>query len=92
MQFLVVDLCLRITLRADAADEVEPREAAAGTNGGVPDLISLASGAANAVGGIVGLSRRADSTAISDQVVAGFALAFAIHPLLVRIAGNNAKS
>jgi hypothetical protein len=79
-------------LRADATDKVESGKASAGTDGGVPNLISLASGAANAVSSIVGLSGRADTAAVADQVVSWLAFASTINPLFVGIAGSDAKS
>jgi hypothetical protein len=92
LEILVVDLSVGVTLRADAADEVVGGQATAGTDGGVPDLVGLATGTADAVGGVVGLGGRADTTAVADKVVSGLALANSIDPLLVRIAGSDAKA
>lgn len=89
---MVVDLGLGVALRADSSDEVEAGEAAAGPDGGVPNLVGLACGSADAVGGVVGLSGRADAAAESDEVVSGLADALAVDPLFVGIAGGDAES
>jgi hypothetical protein len=89
---LVVDLGPGVALRADTADQVESRQAAAGADSGVPDLVGLAASPADTVGGIVGLRGRADSAAVSNQVVALPALALAVNPLFVGIAGRDAES
>jgi hypothetical protein len=92
LEFLVVDLGAGVTLRADAADEVVAGEAATGTDGGVPDLIGLASGTADTVSGVVGLGGRANTAAVTDKVVSGLALAHSVDPLFVGIAGRDAKA
>ena len=66
LQFLVIYLGLEIALRADTTDKVECREAATGPDGGVPYLIGLASSSADAVSGIISLSRRTDTAAVSN--------------------------
>jgi hypothetical protein len=92
LKFLVVDLGLGVTLRADSSDQVESWKASAGPDGGVPDLIGLASSATDAVSGIIGLGGWADSAAVPDEVVSGLALADAIDPLLIGVAGSDAES
>lgn len=92
LHLLVVDLSLGVTLRADTADEVESRQAPTGTDGGIPNLISLAASPADTISSIVGLGRRADPATISDQVVALLTLARSVDPLLVGVAGCDTES
>lgn len=92
LQFLVVDLGLGVALRADSSDKVESRQASAGADGGVPHLVGLAARSADAVGGIVGLGGRADSAAVSDQVVTLPTLTSSVDPLLVGVAGGDAET
>ena len=88
---MVVGLGLGMALRADTTDKVESGEAAAGPDGGVPNLIGLASGSADAVSGIIGLGGRADTAAVSDEIVSGSADALAVDPLFVGIASGDAS-
>ena len=92
LQFLVIYLGLEIALRADTTDKVECREAATGPDGGVPYLIGLASSSADAVSGIISLSRRTDTAAVSNEIVSRSADALAIHPLFIAITSLDALS
>ena len=92
LEFLVVDLSASIALRADTADKVVAGQAAAGTDGGIPDFVGLAGSTADAVDGIIGLKRGADTTAVTNKVVSGLALAVAVEELLVGVAGRGAEA
>lgn len=89
---LVVDLRLRIALRADSSDEVESREASAGTDGNIPDFVSFAGIPTDPVGGIVGEEGRTDSAGVSDEIVSLLADTVAVDEFFIRIAGRSAEA
>ena len=89
---LVVDLGPGVALRADSSDEVESREAPAGTDGDVPHLIGLASIPADSVGGVVGEEGWAHSAGVSDQVVSLLADAHSVDEVFIGVAGRGAES
>lgn len=92
MGFLVVDLGSSIALRADASNEVESREAPAGTDGNIPDFVSLAGTPTDPVGRVIGEEGRAHSAGVSNQIVALLAHTVPVHELFIRIAGTSAEA
>lgn len=92
LALLVVDLSLRVALAADAIDQVESGEAAAGSDGWIPNLVCLTLSAADSIDSVVGLSGGANSTGVSDQVVSFLADALSILINLVGVASRGAKS
>lgn len=89
---LVVDLGLGVALRTQTGDQVEARQAAAGTDSGVPDFMDLAVGSTDAVDGVIGLGRGAETAGVADKVVAFLADALAILVDFVSVAGGSAKT
>lgn len=92
MGFLVVDLGLRIALRADSSDKIESREASAGTDSNIPDFVSLAGIPTDPVCGIIGEEGRTHSAGVSDEIVSLLADTVAVYELFIRIAGRSAEA
>jgi hypothetical protein len=70
--FLVVNLSFRVTDTAQSSYKVVSRVTSAGTDGRVPNFIEFARCTADSVSSIVGLSGRANSTRISNQIISSF--------------------
>lgn len=92
LKFMVVHLSVSIALRANATDKVVSRKAAASTDSDVPDFVGLARSAADAISSIISLSGRANSAAVSNQVVSLLALASSVDKLLIGVAGRGAEA
>ena len=73
-------------------DEVVARKAAASSDDGVPNLVVLARNVTNSVSGIVNLSGRTKTAAVTNEVVSFLADTLAANELLVRIACRHAKT
>lgn len=85
-------MSLGVALTADAVDQVESWEAAAGSDGGIPNLVGLALGTADSINSVVGLSGRADSAGVSDEVVSFLADALSILIDLIGVASRSAEA
>jgi hypothetical protein len=92
LALLVVNLSPGVALTADAVNQVEPWEAAASSDGRVPYLVCLALCAANSIYSIVGLSGRAHSARVSDQVVSFLTDALSILIDLIGVAGGSTET
>lgn len=88
---VVVDLGLWVALRTKALDQVVSWQAAAGANKGVPDLVDLAVGSADAVNGVVDLSGRAKAAGIANEVVPFLAYTLPFLVNFVGVAGRGAE-
>lgn len=92
LKLLIVDLSLRVAERADSSNEVVTWKASARSNGGIPNLVSLASSSADSVGGVIAQSRRADAARVSDEVVSILANTFSINVFFIRVASRSAEA